>query len=496
MSMHIDDFTSAEAQVLLTALLEKRFVRLPAMEDLRHYRLAKLHGSWTGIARGWYEPGRICMLSDGRSFPVPHDVDVVSDITIRFKVTAEEIHGEVSIRTDLTPLGIEEVETVTGSLREITFDMIDLHTWFCPTGGTKIELDLTLSDEGDTVEGRYWYPGPAGGTTCSGIVALLKVTEEETAHVAPPERCAVLSGVWQGKGKTQDQRLDFDVHTVLIHRGGGVVRGRALLSRPSQKSSSTEVVYGRIEGRFLTHSLIQTRFQALHGKRLFPEADLKLELSTDGWSAEGIYSASAGLTTGVPDTGPLILRKSHEAIPLPLESSGQRKQYTSIRAKGNVGDMLLELVDSAEESVQVTHFFRDRYSQLFIALELEKVYQGIIFERLVRVYTEYPKDYEWLRRFFDKNHKPIKNYRQYPITIDQLLPYDLMIIDKKYAVLVHRWVSTVCPAQKEPVEASDNIAVFAKDLMVTYLLDLWESLRPKEGYVQTLEEIPAFQKDC
>jgi hypothetical protein len=104
-------------------------------------------------------------------------------------------------------------------------------------------------------------------------------------------------------------------------------------------------------------------------------------------------------------------------------------------------------------------------------------------------------EYQWLRRFFDKNHKPIKNYRQYEIESDQLLPYDLMIIDKKYAVLVHRLVSTVCTSNREPVEASDNIALFSNDLMVTYFLDLWESLRPKDGEAQTFEEFSAFQKD-
>jgi len=157
----------------------------------------------------------------------------------------------------------------------------------------------------------------------------------------------------------------------------------------------------------------------------------------------------------------------------------EKQEYRYFRAEA-VGEALLELLAQAESSIYVTHFAVEQYSELYIALQLEKVNQGLVFERIVYFHSEYLHSYAWLDRFYDKdkNHAPIKRYQQYKLTSNRPpLPYDLMIIDEKYAILVHR-VPVTDPVS--PLLLSDEVAFFQNDMMVTYFLDIWKSLKPQE----------------
>jgi hypothetical protein len=149
-----------------------------------------------------------------------------------------------------------------------------------------------------------------------------------------------------------------------------------------------------------------------------------------------------------------------------------------------VGAAVLELIAQAKSSIYATYFAVERYSEAYIALLLEKVKQGLVFERIVYYHQEY-KDttkYKWLDRFYDKNHEPIKRYRQYRLTSNRPpLSYDFMIIDEKYAIVVHR-VSITDPESRERL--SDEITIFENDMMVRCFLDLWKMLIPQEHLIK------------
>jgi hypothetical protein len=151
------------------------------------------------------------------------------------------------------------------------------------------------------------------------------------------------------------------------------------------------------------------------------------------------------------------------------------KQYKYKRTEA-VGGSLLDLLTQAKQSIYVTHFAVEEYSELYIELQIEKVYQGLVFERIVYFNNEYSEKYAWLDRFFDKNGEPINRYRQYELRSNRPpLPYDLMIIDEKCAALVHRGPII------ETDHMSDAIGFFENDLVVTYFLDVWKYLKPQEN---------------
>ena len=138
---------------------------------------------------------------------------------------------------------------------------------------------------------------------------------------------------------------------------------------------------------------------------------------------------------------------------------------------------MLELLAQAKSSIYVTYFAVEQYSDAYIALQLEKVNQELVFERIVYYHQEYKHTYKWLEKFYDKNHVPIKHYQQYRLTSNRPpLSYDFMVIDEKYAVVVHR-NSVTDP--NSPL-LSDEITVFENDMMVTHFLDLWKMLKPQE----------------
>jgi hypothetical protein len=146
-----------------------------------------------------------------------------------------------------------------------------------------------------------------------------------------------------------------------------------------------------------------------------------------------------------------------------------------------VGEAVLELIAQAKISILATYFAVEGYSENYIALLLEKVKQGVVFERIVYYHPEYEDTaaYKWLKRFYDKNHAPIKGYRQHTLTGNRppLLTYDFMVIDEKYAIVVHRDPNPD-PASRQPI--SDEITVFEDDMMVKYFLDVWRFLKPQE----------------
>jgi hypothetical protein len=145
------------------------------------------------------------------------------------------------------------------------------------------------------------------------------------------------------------------------------------------------------------------------------------------------------------------------------------KQYRSIQAKRNhVGEVIMHLMARAEKSIYVTHFIRDKFPKHYHALQLEKVRQGIILERIVYFHEGSTDGYQWLDQFLDENSNPIGNYKEYEIQTNQLLPFDLMIIDEKYAILAYR------------TSPADEVMIFENDCMVKCLLDIWRNLRPQQ----------------
>jgi hypothetical protein len=312
--------------------------RLPALQELRRYRLTKLPGTWTGIARERYGAGRRIVLSDGRCLQVPRDTDVASDITVRLEVSGECITGMAEIRTDFSPLGIEVVDIVTGQCSGIEFDIMDLRMTLKEKAGKRrrIQFNLILCEDGDTLEGGYQYRCPKTRKRRQGIVGFLKVSDvsEGVLH----ERFALLNGAWEGKG---EQRLPemtiplkngqavhipegymftYGVQAVLNTRGRYVTgRIRLRMSYQELGVDATDAIPGNFKGEFISDSLIEAVFQNTSGRRPHHKADLKLELSGEGDTLEGIYNAAEGFHTKESVIGHLVLKKISRSDIQPTE---------------------------------------------------------------------------------------------------------------------------------------------------------------------------------
>jgi hypothetical protein len=163
-----------------------------------------------------------------------------------------------------------------------------------------------------------------------------------------------------------------------------------------------------------------------------------------------------------------VLKEAAKDILLPKFSGinkpeiAEQKSYTRISTKQ--GDAVLELLADAEESIFVTHLTPDIYTEKYVALLLEKVFAGLIVERIVYYHpAHYPEAYEWLDRFFDENG-PIGRYKQFQIEGHPLLPCDVMIVDRKCVVL---WLH-------------EEALFFESRKMATRFLTMWERLTPRE----------------
>jgi hypothetical protein len=151
-----------------------------------------------------------------------------------------------------------------------------------------------------------------------------------------------------------------------------------------------------------------------------------------------------------------------------------------IRANNGIG--VLEVLDKAKKSIHVTHIIPELYVEPYVELQLEKVWQGLIFERIVYKNPAYPQMYKWLERFRDKDGHFIKRYREYTIEGDPVLPLpqqDFMVIDKKYVLLWHRVTNP----------ESETLTFIEDEATAGYFLNWWNSLIPKEGQQRKVVEM-------
>jgi hypothetical protein len=141
----------------------------------------------------------------------------------------------------------------------------------------------------------------------------------------------------------------------------------------------------------------------------------------------------------------------------------------SVRSKRHeVGDVILYLIAQAEKSILVTHLYREEYSKMYHSVQLEKIDEGLVFERLVHYDLLCTEGYEWLTEFFDEQGNPIGKYEEYVIATNWQLHFDFMIIDEKYVVLVHRG------------STSDDVLVFENESMVQIFLSIWNNLKSQQ----------------
>jgi hypothetical protein len=141
----------------------------------------------------------------------------------------------------------------------------------------------------------------------------------------------------------------------------------------------------------------------------------------------------------------------------------------SVRSKQHEGgDVILYLMALAEKQILVTHLNREKYSEMYRTVQQEKIDEGLEFERLVQYDLLYSEGYEWLTEFFDEQGNPIGKYKEYLIATNWQLPFDFMIIDEKYLVLVHRG------------SPSDDVFVFENDSMVQIFLSIWNNLKSQQ----------------
>ena len=152
------------------------------------------------------------------------------------------------------------------------------------------------------------------------------------------------------------------------------------------------------------------------------------------------------------------------------------KQVNCRHVRFNNGLGILELLHKARKSIYATHITPDKYPEPYVELQLEKVRQGLIFERIVYKNPAYPLMNQWLERFRDQDGRPINRYREYTIEGDAVLPLpqqDFMVIDKKYVLLWHRGT--------KGFPESETMTFIEDRATAGYFLDWWQSLVPKKG---------------
>jgi hypothetical protein len=133
------------------------------------------------------------------------------------------------------------------------------------------------------------------------------------------------------------------------------------------------------------------------------------------------------------------------------------------------GNGALEFLAAAKHSIYTTHFTPAVFSKRYVALQRQKVDEGLIFERLV--YKHRNHSYEWLEEFLHENGTPINRYREYEIEHSPLfLRRDFMVIDAKWVLF---WF-------KNPQHAETFIFCECKEI-AEFFLNIWKVLTPKEG---------------
>jgi len=210
--------------------------------------------------------------------------------------------------------------------------------------------------------------------------------------------------------------------------------------------------------------------------RLLAEGEFTKRLESLGLND---YDDNDGQEPPILEENLALLEAAAEDILLPRlsgisNSEVVKPQINCMHIRANNGIGILELVDKARKSVHVTHITPEVYLEPYVELQLEKVRQGLIFERIVHKNPDYLHMYQWLKRFRDKDGKPIKRYREYTIEGDAVLPkQDFMVIDKKYVLLWHR--------ETQPHPESETLTFIEDRATAGYFLDWWNSLIPKKG---------------
>jgi hypothetical protein len=152
----------------------------------------------------------------------------------------------------------------------------------------------------------------------------------------------------------------------------------------------------------------------------------------------------------------------------PPENMNEIKMYSVQSSRNEVGDMILYLMAQAEISIFVTHFFRENYSEMYRSVQLEKVQQGLVFERIVEKHLEYANEYKWLEDFCDEHGNFIGNYKEYSILTNRALYFDFMIIDEQYVILAHRGY------------ACDDVQIIECSSTAKIFLNIWNNLKPQK----------------
>jgi len=161
----------------------------------------------------------------------------------------------------------------------------------------------------------------------------------------------------------------------------------------------------------------------------------------------------------------------------PPENIEKIKSYSVLSERNKVGDAILYLVEQAEEEILLTHFFMEQYLPMYIAVQLEKLGEGVVLERIVEEHLEHSDYYKWLHDFHDDHGNPIKNYKQYPVSFNRLFNFDFMIIDKKIVILVYRGYTF------------DDALIFENESMVKIYLNLWNNLKLQEEGDRDTEDL-------
>ena len=165
----------------------------------------------------------------------------------------------------------------------------------------------------------------------------------------------------------------------------------------------------------------------------------------------------------------------------PPENIKKIKSYSVRSGRDKVGDAILYLLEQAEDEVFVTHFFREQYSPMYIEVQLEKLAEGVVLERIVGKHLEHSDDYRWLDDFHNDQGNIVENYKQYPVSFNSLFNFDFMIIDKKIVILVYRGTSF------------DDALIFENESMVQIYLNLWNNIKLQaSGDGDTAD----FREDC
>ena len=164
------------------------------------------------------------------------------------------------------------------------------------------------------------------------------------------------------------------------------------------------------------------------------------------------------------------------------------------RVRSKQGDGSMPYLREATRSIYVTHFRPETYPNDYIALQLEKIRAGLRFERLVFEHSQYPAAYQWLERFFDADHKPLRGYRQYKLEWDSPtklndplglpLPFDFMIIDEQRVLL---WITI----HRQGACWTEELLVVESQELAREFLDTWKNWTPnqREAHKRTTQVI-------